>query len=83
MTPQLCPERDITAPEYSGLRRVVGMIARHPDFPGKREAVDECVEDIEERSRQGRLSLDQRAELLDILSARRAPDEPLGSGSGS
>jgi hypothetical protein len=53
--------------EYLGLVRVVGVIARHPDFPGKRDAVGECVDDIEERSREGRLTPAQRAELLGIL----------------
>jgi hypothetical protein len=52
--------------------RAVGVIARHPDFPGKRDAVVECLGDIEERSREGRLTPAQRAELLGILL-----DDPL------
>jgi len=44
------------------------MIARHPDFPGKRDMVEECAEDIVERSRQGRLTPSQRDELLALLS---------------
>jgi hypothetical protein len=68
MMPQPCVERDTTAQEYRGLRRVAGMIARHPDFPGKRDVIDECVEDIVERCRQGRLTPFQRDDLLALLS---------------
>jgi hypothetical protein len=45
------------------------MIARHPDYPGKRVVVEECAEEIAERSLQGRLTPSQRDELLGILSA--------------
>ena len=69
MTPQPCVERDTTDREYRGLMRVADMIARHPDYPGKRVVVEECVEDIVERSHQGRLTPFQRDELLAILSA--------------
>ncbi len=71
MTSQPCEGRDTTVKEYRGLMRVAGMIAGHPDFPGKRGAVEECVEDIVERSLQGRLTLFQRDELLSILSKGR------------
>ena len=67
MTPQLHGGRPTPAQEFEGLVRAVGVIARHPDFPGKRDALDECVGDIEERSREGRLTPAQRAELLGIL----------------
>ncbi len=68
MTPQSCAVGDTTDREYRGLVRVAGMIVGHPDFPGKRDVVEECVEDIVERSLQGRLTLFQRDELLSILS---------------
>src|SRR4051794_16180512 len=61
MTPQVCLERDTAAQEYQGLVRVAGMIARHPDYPGKRVVVEECAEDIVERCH----------ELLAILAADR------------
>jgi hypothetical protein len=67
MTPQLHAGQALGAQEYSGLVRVVQVIARHPDFPGKRDAVEECVLDIVDRSRQGRLTPAQRADLLGIL----------------
>jgi hypothetical protein len=70
---QVGAERDTSAKEYQGLVRAVNLIARHPDFPGKRDAVKECVSDILERSIRGRLSPVQRVELLSILLA----DDPL------
>jgi hypothetical protein len=73
MSPQACVGLETTAKGYLGLMRVVGMIARHPDFPGKRDVVEECVEDIVDRSRQGRLTPVQRGELLSILLAGRPP----------
>ena len=69
MSPQPCEMRDTTAQEYRGLLRVADMIARHPDYPGKRVVVEECVEDIVERSHEGRLTPFQRDELLTILSS--------------
>lgn len=70
---RLCEETGAVSREYLGLVRVVEMIARHPDFPGKRDAVNECVEDLVERSREGRLTPVQRAVLLDILLPRKSP----------
>jgi hypothetical protein len=71
MMPQRCDVRDATDREYRGLIEVAGMIARHPDYPGKRDVVDECVEDIVERSLRGRLTPFQRDELLGILTVDR------------
>ena len=70
MTTQVRVLRDTTALEYQGLLRAVKLVASHPDFPGKREAVEECVGDLVERSRQGRLTPVQRSELMTILLAR-------------
>ena len=69
MTPQPFAVGDTTDREYRGLMEVAGMIARHPDYPGKRDVIEECVEDIMERSHEGRLTPFQRDELLTILSA--------------
>jgi hypothetical protein len=71
----LCERRETSDKEYLGLIRTVNLFARHPDFPGKSDAMFECVEDIEERSRVGRLSPEQRDELLAILLADRLPHE--------
>ena len=67
MAPQQVVKRANSSQEYQGLVRVVEIIARHPEFPGKRDALMECVGDIVERSRQGRLTPVQRSELLTIL----------------
>ena len=69
MMPQTCSVGETTDREYRGLLRVADMIARHPDYPGKRVVVEECVEDIVERSQEGRLTPFQRDELLGILAA--------------
>ena len=71
MTPQPCVERDATDRDYRGLMEWASMIARHPDYPGKRDVVEECAEDIVDRSRRGRLTPFQRDELLAILSDDR------------
>ena len=71
MTPPPCVERNATDRDYRGLMEVASMIARHPDYPGKRDVVEECAEDIVDRSRRGRLTPFQRDELLAILSDDR------------
>ena len=60
MMPQSSRGGDTTDREYLGLMRVADMIARHPDYPGKRVVVEECAEEIAERSLQGRLTPSQR-----------------------
>jgi hypothetical protein len=51
------------------LERTAGLIARHPDFPGKREAMTRCRDDIEQRLLQGTLTQEQRDRLFAILDA--------------
>ncbi len=46
----------------------VERIARHAFFPGKQQAVELCVEDVESLIASGRITADQGAILLDILS---------------
>jgi hypothetical protein len=53
--------------EYERLERTVGMIKRHPYYPGKEVLLDECLEDIDERYRSGRLTAEQRGRLRGIL----------------
>jgi hypothetical protein len=53
--------------EFERLVQTVGMIKRHPYYPGKEALLDECLEDIDERFRMGRLTADQRGRLRDIL----------------
>jgi hypothetical protein len=45
-----------------------GRIARHASYPGKQQAVDQCVADVEDLIASGRITTDQGEILLDILS---------------
>jgi hypothetical protein len=53
---------------FQSLLRAAERIARHANVPGKGEAIDLCLEDIDELSHAGRISTEQRAALRDILS---------------
>lgn len=53
--------------EFERLQHTVGMIKRHPYYPGKELVLDECLEDIDERFRRGRLTAEQRGCLREIL----------------
>jgi hypothetical protein len=53
--------------EFERLEYTVGMIKRHPYYPGKELLLDECLEDIDDRFRQGRLTAEQRGRLREIL----------------
>jgi hypothetical protein len=53
--------------EFERLEQTVGMIKRHPYYPGKELLLDECLEDIDERFRLGRLTAEQRGRLREIL----------------
>ncbi len=53
---------------YDQLVEVSGTIARHLDYPGKRDAIRLCREDIRERSLRGSLSPEQAERLTTILS---------------
>jgi hypothetical protein len=59
--------------EFERLERTVGMIKRHPYYPGKEVLLDECLEDIDDRFRRGRLTEEQRGRLREILL------EPVGN----
>jgi hypothetical protein len=52
---------------YERLEETVRLIARHPDDPGKHEVIAGCLEDIEDRWRQGQITLRQRLRLYGIL----------------
>jgi hypothetical protein len=55
------------APSFERLQESVTIIARHADFPGKQQVVAECLDDIEDRWRQGQLTLEQRFQLYATL----------------
>jgi hypothetical protein len=58
---------DTMTHEFERLEHTVGMIKRHPDYPGKELVLDECLEDIDERYRRGRLTAEQRGRLRHVL----------------
>jgi predicted DNA-binding protein len=57
---------------FERLAAIVSRLARHPYFPAKQEAVELCLEDIEDLSVAGRITAEQagvlRATLLGSLS---------------
>jgi hypothetical protein len=54
-------------PYFQRLVETAELIARHADYPGKRGAVEQCVEDVEDLSRTGRITDQQRDALREIL----------------
>ena len=69
-------------PSFERLEQAVTIIARHADYPGKHEAVAECLDDIEDRWRRGHLTLEQRFQLSAILfrgTTSRRRDCPLAT----
>jgi L-rhamnose isomerase len=57
---------------FRRLEWAVGVIARHPDYPGKAETLQRCREDIERRLRLGMLTDAQRIRLHSILDGEDA-----------
>jgi hypothetical protein len=60
------------APTFERLKQAVTMIARHADYPGKLGAVAECMDEIEDYWRRGRLTLEQRFRLIALLVRGRS-----------
>lgn len=52
---------------FERLTESASLIARHPDYPGKREVVERCADEVEELLRLGRLTLAEGESLLSIL----------------
>ena len=52
---------------FQSLLLAAERIARHADLPGKDEAIELCLEDIDELSSVGRISTEQQAVLRDVL----------------
>jgi len=42
-------------------------IARHADYPGKQQAVDQCIEDIDDLAIAERITAEQREALRAVL----------------
>ncbi|WP_406699734.1 hypothetical protein V5E97_12830 [Singulisphaera sp. Ch08] len=56
-------------PTFKRLERTVNLIARHPFYPGKSEAVHDCLDDLEERYRDGSLTHEQKSVLVSLLTS--------------
>jgi len=52
---------------FERLVQSADRIAHHAYYPEKQQAVEQCVEDVEELSRSGRITVAQTEVLLEIL----------------
>ena len=52
---------------FERLLETAGMIARHADFPDKRQVVERCREEVEDLTRSGVITSDQGEMLQEIL----------------
>jgi hypothetical protein len=53
---------------FEQLEESVALIARHPPFPGKCAAVEQCAEEIQDLMRSGGITGEQGGTLLEILA---------------
>jgi hypothetical protein len=53
---------------FEQLEESVVLIARHPPFPGKSAAVEQCAEEIQDLVRSGGITGEQGGTLLKILA---------------
>jgi hypothetical protein len=58
---------------FERLEESVALIARHPPFPGKGAAVEQCAGEIHELIRSGGITGEQGGTLLEILERVRPP----------
>jgi hypothetical protein len=54
---------------FERLVAAMERVARHADFPGKRQAVDLCLGDIDDLSVAGRITAEQAGVLREVLLA--------------
>jgi hypothetical protein len=52
---------------FARLLETAVLIARHADFPGKRQVVERCREEVEDLTRSGVITSDQGETLQGIL----------------
>jgi hypothetical protein len=57
----------LNALSFERLEQTTTLIAQHAEYPGKARVVAECMDDIDDRWRQGQLSLEQRFQLYAVL----------------
>jgi len=53
--------------KFERLLEAAGLIARHADFPGKRQVVERCREEVEDLTSSGVISAAQAETLQGIL----------------
>ncbi len=53
---------------FERLVETAGLIARHPDYPGKHRVVEDCRAEVEDLAHAGRISAEQGQALLHILA---------------
>ncbi len=56
---------------FERLLEAAGLVARHADFPGKRQVVERCREEVEDLRNSGVISSDQGETLRQILLGAR------------
>jgi hypothetical protein len=61
---------------FERLVEATGLIARHPDYPGKQQVVDRCVEEIAELLRSGQVTAAQGEILLENLEVAGPRPQP-------
>ncbi len=52
---------------FERLAAVVERVAHHPDFPGKQETVELCLEDIQGLTLDGLITAEQEEVLRNVL----------------
>lgn len=52
---------------YARLVATAARIAHHASFPGKGEAIEQCLEDIDDLAHAGRITAEQRDLLRGVL----------------
>jgi hypothetical protein len=54
-------------PSFARLLETAGLIVRHADYPGKRQVVERCRQEVEEFARSGRITATEGETLHEIL----------------
>ena len=56
-------------PGFARLLETAGLIVRHADYPGKRQVVERCRQEVEELTRSGRITATEGETLHEILAS--------------
>jgi hypothetical protein len=55
-------------PGFARLLETAGLIFRHADYPGKRQVVERCRQEVEDLTRSGRITPTEGETLREILA---------------